>query len=122
TLSGASFSPIRVKTQKPSDPDRLGHFFLAIDPKVFRPEGAFEDDLDAVIDELHGTPAVDTALPGPGAAARAAGRAHGGVGAAARRDPASGLAAREAARDLRAQRRRVYPLSCAAIQSAVWSR
>ena len=63
TLSGASFSPIRVKTQKPSDPDRLGHFFLAIDPKVFRPEGAFEDDLDAVIDELHGTSPVDPALP-----------------------------------------------------------
>src|SRR5437016_7216498 len=32
TLSGASFSPIRVKTQGPGDPDRLGHFFLAIDP------------------------------------------------------------------------------------------
>ena len=54
TLSGASFSPIRVKTQKPSDPDRLGHFFLAIDPKAFRPDGAFEEDLDAVIDVLHG--------------------------------------------------------------------
>jgi LDH2 family malate/lactate/ureidoglycolate dehydrogenase len=63
TLSGASFSPIRVKAQKPSDPDRLGHFFLAIDPKAFRPEGAFEDDLDAVIDLLHATPAVDPALP-----------------------------------------------------------
>ena len=63
TLSGASFSPIRVRTQKPSDPDRLGHFFLAIDPKVFRPEGAFEHDLDAVIDELHATPTVDPALP-----------------------------------------------------------
>jgi LDH2 family malate/lactate/ureidoglycolate dehydrogenase len=63
TLSGASFSPIRVKTQKPSDPDRLGHFFLAIDPKVFRPEGAFEEDLDAVIDLLHATPAVDAAKP-----------------------------------------------------------
>jgi LDH2 family malate/lactate/ureidoglycolate dehydrogenase len=63
TLSGASFSPIRVKTQKPSDPDRLGHFFLAIDPKVFRPEGAFEDDLDAVIDVLHATPAIDQAMP-----------------------------------------------------------
>jgi len=62
-LSGASFSPIRVKTQKPSDPDRLGHFFLAIDPKALRPEGAFEDDLDAVIDLLHATPAVDPALP-----------------------------------------------------------
>src|SRR2546426_7782993 len=63
TLSGASFSPIRVKTQGPGDPDRLGHFFLAIDPKAFRPEGAFEDDLDAVIDVLHATPPVDAALP-----------------------------------------------------------
>src|SRR6267378_4450182 len=63
TLSGASFSPIRVKTQGAGDPDRLGHFFLAIDPKAFRPEGAFEDDLDAVIDVLHATPPVDPALP-----------------------------------------------------------
>jgi LDH2 family malate/lactate/ureidoglycolate dehydrogenase len=63
TLSGASFSPLRVKTQKPSDPDNLGHFFLALDPKVFRPDGAFEDDLDEVIDVLHGTPPVDPALP-----------------------------------------------------------
>ena len=63
TLSGASFSPIRVRTQAPGDPDRLGHFFLAIDPKAFRPEGAFEDDLDAVIDVLHATPPVDAALP-----------------------------------------------------------
>jgi LDH2 family malate/lactate/ureidoglycolate dehydrogenase len=63
TLSGASFSPIRVKTQKPSDPDRLGHFFLAIDPKAFRPDGAFEEDLDAVIDVLHGTVPVDPAQP-----------------------------------------------------------
>jgi LDH2 family malate/lactate/ureidoglycolate dehydrogenase len=62
-LSGASFSPIRVKTQKPSDPDRLGHFFLAIDPTAFRPEGAFEDDLDAVIDVLHATPPLDPAEP-----------------------------------------------------------
>jgi LDH2 family malate/lactate/ureidoglycolate dehydrogenase len=62
-LSGASFSPIRVKTQGPSDPDRLGHFFLAIDPKAFRPEGAFEDDLDAVIDVLHATPPLDPAEP-----------------------------------------------------------
>jgi LDH2 family malate/lactate/ureidoglycolate dehydrogenase len=63
TLSGASFSPIRAKTQKPSDPDRLGHFFLAIDPKVVRPAGAFEEDLDAVIDVLHGTPPIDPAAP-----------------------------------------------------------
>jgi LDH2 family malate/lactate/ureidoglycolate dehydrogenase len=62
-LSGASFSPIRVKTQGPSEPDNLGHFFMAIDPKVFRDEGAFEDDLDAAIDVLHAVPPVDPALP-----------------------------------------------------------
>lgn len=62
-LSGASFSPIRVRTQKPEDPDNLGHFFMAIDPKVFRDEGDFERDLDDVIDVMHGTPPVDPELP-----------------------------------------------------------
>src|SRR5688500_2360693 len=62
-LSGASFSPIRVRNQKPGEPDRLGHFFLAIDPKAFRAEGAFEDDLDALIDVLHQTPPLDAARP-----------------------------------------------------------
>src|SRR2546425_5918342 len=41
-LSGASFSPIRNRTQKPSDPHNIGHFFLAIDPRAFRAEGEFE--------------------------------------------------------------------------------
>jgi LDH2 family malate/lactate/ureidoglycolate dehydrogenase len=63
TLSGGSFGPIRVKTQRPDEPDNVGHFFLAIDPRVFRPEGAFEDDLDAVIDVLRQTPPADPALP-----------------------------------------------------------
>ncbi len=63
TLVGSSFSPIRNRTQKPGDPDDIGHFFLAIDPAAFRPPGAFEDDLDAVIDVLHATPAADPAKP-----------------------------------------------------------
>ena len=62
-LSGASFSPIRVKTQKPEDPDNLGHFFLALDPKAFRDEGDFEADLDAAIDVLHATKPADPDLP-----------------------------------------------------------
>ena len=62
-LSGASFSPIRVRTQRPQDPDNLGHFFMALDPKAFREEGEFEADLDDAIDVLHATPAADPALP-----------------------------------------------------------
>ncbi len=54
TLSGASFSPIRNRTQRNSDPHNIGHFFMAIDPRSFRAEGEFEEDLDQVIDVLHG--------------------------------------------------------------------
>lgn len=59
TLSGASFSPIRTRTQRPDEPDNLGHFFCAIDPAVFRDPDEFKDDLDAVIDTLHNTPPAD---------------------------------------------------------------
>lgn len=63
TLVGASFSPIRNRTAGPGAPHNIGHFFLALDPAAFRPAGAFEDDLDAVIEELHATPPADPALP-----------------------------------------------------------
>jgi LDH2 family malate/lactate/ureidoglycolate dehydrogenase len=63
TLSGASFSPIRNRTQRPSDPHNIGHFFLAIDPRAFRSAGQFEDDLDQVIDVLHGAKRADPAQP-----------------------------------------------------------
>jgi LDH2 family malate/lactate/ureidoglycolate dehydrogenase len=36
---------------------------MGVDPKAFRPGGAFEDDLDAVIDVLHETPPLDPAQP-----------------------------------------------------------
>ena len=62
-LCGASFSPLRIKTQKPSDPHNLGHFFMAIDPRAFRAPGEFEDDLDAVIDTLHAAKPADPAQP-----------------------------------------------------------
>jgi LDH2 family malate/lactate/ureidoglycolate dehydrogenase len=63
TLTGASFSPLRNRTQKPSDPHNIGHFFMAIDPRAFRAPGAFEDDLDQVIDVLHATMPADAAQP-----------------------------------------------------------
>jgi LDH2 family malate/lactate/ureidoglycolate dehydrogenase len=62
-LAGASFSPIRNRTQKPSDPHNIGHFFMAIDPRAFREEGEFENDLDQVIDTLHGARRADPAQP-----------------------------------------------------------
>ena len=52
-LAGASFSPIRRLTQGLSDPHNIGHFFMAIDPRAFRPDGEFENDLDQVVDVLH---------------------------------------------------------------------
>jgi LDH2 family malate/lactate/ureidoglycolate dehydrogenase len=63
TLSGASFSPIRNRTQKPSDPHNIGHFLLAIDPRAFRPDGQFENDLDQVIDVLHNARPADPKQP-----------------------------------------------------------
>jgi len=63
TLTGGSFSPIRNRKNKPGDPDNIGHFFLALDPRCFRDEGEFQHDLDEVIDELHGTPCADPDEP-----------------------------------------------------------
>jgi LDH2 family malate/lactate/ureidoglycolate dehydrogenase len=63
TLAGASFSPLRNQTQKPSDPHNIGHFFLAIDPRAFRAGGEFEEDLDQVIDVLHNAKRVDPNQP-----------------------------------------------------------
>jgi LDH2 family malate/lactate/ureidoglycolate dehydrogenase len=63
TLAGGAFSPIRNRTQRKGAPDNIGHFFLALDPKAFREDGGFEDDLDAVIDELHRVQPSDAALP-----------------------------------------------------------
>jgi LDH2 family malate/lactate/ureidoglycolate dehydrogenase len=62
-LSGAAFSPIRNRTQQQGDPNNLGHFFMAIDPRAFRPDDAFENDLDDVIDILHGAKRADPEQP-----------------------------------------------------------
>lgn len=63
TLAGASFSPIRNNSQEKSEPENIGHFFLAIDPKAFRVPGAFENDLDQIIDILHSSKPVESGQP-----------------------------------------------------------
>ncbi len=62
-LSGGSFSPIHQPKEGPSDPENIGHFFMALDPDFFREEGAFESDLDDVIDYMHNVKPVDPAAP-----------------------------------------------------------
>ncbi len=76
-LSGGAFPPILAKARAATDPDNIGHFFLAIDPAAFRLDGAFEDELDAVINVLHASQPLDPAEPvlvagDPEAATRAA--------------------------------------------------
>jgi LDH2 family malate/lactate/ureidoglycolate dehydrogenase len=62
-LSGAAFSPIHSKTQGPSDPHDIGHCFIAIDPDAFREAGAFEADVDTIVDVLHDTRPADPSQP-----------------------------------------------------------
>ena len=62
-LGGGAFSPIHDRDGKQSDPYNIGHFFLAIDPLHFGAPGAFESELDDIIDFLHAEPPADPAQP-----------------------------------------------------------
>lgn len=62
-LPGAWYSPTRAERHPGEQYFNIGHFFLAIDPKCFRDEGEFEDDLDHMIDALHACRRVDETQP-----------------------------------------------------------
>lgn len=62
TLSGGAFGAVH-QAQTTNAPDNIGHFFLVIDPKMFRLEGEFEDDLDGLMDFLRQTRPADPAEP-----------------------------------------------------------
>ena len=63
-LSGANFGGHSLKTGEPTPFIEVGHFFMALDPDFFRGEpGAFEADLDALVDLMHGTTPVDPSQP-----------------------------------------------------------
>lgn len=61
-LSGSTLITDPEHTQKPQGMD-LGHFFLAIDPGMFREPGAFEADVAAFTDGLSSTRPADPAQP-----------------------------------------------------------
>ena len=41
----------------------IGHFFLAINPKIFNPDIPFEESVDQMIDDLHASTPVDPSQP-----------------------------------------------------------
>ena len=63
TLAGGSFPPLAIQRGTADGADNLGHFVLALDPKAFRPEGAFENDVDDIVDYLHAVTPIDPAEP-----------------------------------------------------------
>jgi len=64
TLTGAIYSATAERNPRATGPyHNIGHFFMAIDPKAFRDDGAFEDELDDMIDALRAARPVDPALP-----------------------------------------------------------
>ncbi len=62
-LSGSFIGGYNLKTGDREQHINVGHFCLALNPAAFREEGAFEEELDDLIDMLHGTEPVDPAQP-----------------------------------------------------------
>lgn len=61
SLSGARLVTGRRKDQR--DGFDIGHFFLAINPTLFRNESEFEDDVTTFVDALRGTRPLDPENP-----------------------------------------------------------
>ncbi len=62
-LPGAFYAPTRATRHPEASRFNIGHFFLALDPAAFREPGAFEDDVDDMIDALRQAPPVDPGEP-----------------------------------------------------------
>lgn len=61
-LSGATLITDPMHTKKPSGFD-IGHFYLALDPALFREPGEFEADVATLCDALRATRPTDEAAP-----------------------------------------------------------
>ncbi|MCG7364183.1 Ldh family oxidoreductase [Roseomonas sp. ACRSG] len=83
TLTGAAFAPLRASARDAAEPDNIGHFFLALDPRALRPNGGFEEDLAAMAAALRGSTPADPGrpvlLPGDPEEAEHARRAEEGI-------------------------------------------
>jgi LDH2 family malate/lactate/ureidoglycolate dehydrogenase len=63
TLSGGAIACVNQRLGRGDARGHVGHFFMAINPAAFRPAGAFEDDLDDLIDTLRATAPADPDQP-----------------------------------------------------------
>jgi LDH2 family malate/lactate/ureidoglycolate dehydrogenase len=61
-LSGATLITDPMHTKKPQGMD-IGHFFMAIDPRLFRDQEEFQKDVGRFCDDLRATKPVDPAQP-----------------------------------------------------------
>lgn len=61
-LSGATLITDPAHTKKPQGMD-IGHFFIAIDPGLFRERGEFESDVERFCNDLRSTKPVNPAQP-----------------------------------------------------------
>jgi LDH2 family malate/lactate/ureidoglycolate dehydrogenase len=61
-LSGATLITDPEHTKKPQGMD-IGHFFITIDPGIFRERSAFESDVARFSDDLRATKPIDPAQP-----------------------------------------------------------
>lgn len=62
-FSGASLVTSEGHTTREPGNMQLGHFFMVIDPALFRPAEQFKQSVDELIDSLHDTKPIDPAQP-----------------------------------------------------------
>ena len=62
-FSGAKIMASDKDDQKVPGSMDIGHFFLAIDPKIFNPDIPFEESVDQMIDDLHASTPIDPDQP-----------------------------------------------------------
>jgi LDH2 family malate/lactate/ureidoglycolate dehydrogenase len=60
---GSRYRSLQFVRAKADIDGRVGHFFLAIDPRRFRAEDSFEGDLDTLMDSLRATKPIDPHQP-----------------------------------------------------------
>ena len=62
-FSGAKIMASDGDKQKVPGSMDIGHFFLAINPKIFNPDTPFEESVDQMIDDLHASTPIDPDQP-----------------------------------------------------------